>query len=774
MDPNCQRYIDLFSTSSKEKKLELLSKIAEYKDENILQFLIACLADEYWPVRKSAADIIRSYGEVVIPALSASLNSYNVDVQYWCVQILGDLGPKGFPAILRATKNPNDEIRYFACAAIGNSKVPQGVTPLLRALGDPKWRVRKAASDSLVKYGEPVIAPLQQVLKITNDEDIRFWTIKTLGKLGPKAQRFLLEALRSGDKQTRYVIAAALGESGDKRVIRVLIESMADPDWTIRKSATMALAEIGDNAIDLMFEYLRGPNEEIRDGCLRALVKAGNASLQRLFDEVTKMDENHRYLVRKSMVKIGARIVEPLIRLFKIDNPQIKAFSASTLGEIGNPRAVPILVTGLSDKDWNVRRSCAYALTEIGERGVDKIAEALKSSNDDVRYWVTRILETIGEPGVPYLVKALKDQNKEIRFFAAKALGTAFDTSVTKHLILALADEYWSVRKAAAESLCRLDNLPIDEVMRFISSDNEDIRYWVSYVIKEVGHIYVSKIIEAMRRGDAELRLFACQAAGLIENEPELIDALIISLKDDSEWVRIYAAISLGKSGDERSIVPLIRCFSDRNAEVHRNVIQSFKKMGEKVRLELIRCIDSDDPDLRKNSALALGEMHDERGLDSIIMLLEDSDTSVRAVAAEALGGFPNNKSRAMLNHALGDSEARVRLAAIKAIGNLGAEEDALALMIYAAKQKEGSETRTIHRILGEMALNNPDLFIEMFKNEQMAIKNLAYDSLVTAGLEALPRLTVVAAQSKDDTQVQWCKKTIKQIKMPKESLFYA
>lgn len=773
MENNCQHYINLFPSSSKEKKLDLIAKIAECKEETTLHFFISCLADEYWAVRKSAADVIRTYGEVAIPALSAALNSYSSDVQHWAIQILGDLGIKGFPAILRATKNANPDIRFFACAAIGNSKVPQGVTPLLRALGDPKWRVRKSASDAIVKYGEPVIAPLQQVLKITQDEDIRFWTIKTLGKLGPKAQKFLLEALRTGDKQTRYVIAAALGESGDKRVIRVLIESLGDPDWTIRKSATMALAEIGDNAIDMMFEYLRGPNEEIRDGCLRALVKGGNASLQRLFDEIINMDENNRYLVRKSLVKIGARVVEPLIRLFKLDNSEVTAFSASTLGEIGNPRAVPVLVTGLSSKDWNVRRSCAYALTEIGERGVDKIAEALKSPNDDVRYWVTRILESIGEPGVPYLVEALHDNNKEIRYFSAKALGSSFDPSVTKHLILSLGDEAWSVRKAAAESLCRLENLPIDEVMRFLSSDNEDVRYWVNYVIKEVGNRYVDKVIEAMRRGDAELRLFACQAAGMIENEPELIEALILSLKDDSEWVRIYSAISLGRSGDERSIVPLIRCFSDRNTEVHRNVIQSFKNLGDKVYSELIKCIEDEDPDLRKNSALALSEMQEVRGLDHIIMLLEDSNTSVRMVAAESLGSFPGAKTRAVLNHALGDSEIKVRLAAIKGIGNLGGEEDALALMIYAGKLKEGAETRAIHRILGDMAINNPDLFIEMFKNEQMAIKNLAYESLVTAGIEALPRLSIVAAESKDDTQIQWCKKTIKQIKMPKESMFY-
>ena len=70
MENNCQHYINMFPTASKEKKLDLLSKIAENKDETIIQFLISCLADEYWPVRKNAAEIIRSLGEVVIPALS--------------------------------------------------------------------------------------------------------------------------------------------------------------------------------------------------------------------------------------------------------------------------------------------------------------------------------------------------------------------------------------------------------------------------------------------------------------------------------------------------------------------------------------------------------------------------------------------------------------------------------------------------------------------------------------------------------------------------------
>ena len=772
MEQNIPYLIEIFGNSTKEKKIELLNRIGRDKSEKTLQFLVNCLADESWGVRRLAADLISSFGEPAVPVLSTALNSYSPDIQHWALQILGNCGAKGMPAILRAMKSPNEEMRFFACSALGNTPIAQGVTALLRALGDEKWRVRKSASDALVRYGEAVIAPLQQVLKTTEDEDIRFWTIKTLGKLGPKAQKFLLEALRSGDKKTRYVIAAALGESGDRRVIKVLIESLGDPDWTIRKSATMALAEIGDNAVDMMLEYLRGPNEEIRDGCLRALVRTGDRGLKRLFDEIVQMDDNQRFLIRKSIVKIGSRVVEPLMRLFKLENPEILAFSASALGEIGNPRAVPVLITGLSSLDWNVRRSCAYALSEIGERGVEKIAEALSSSNDDVRYWGTRILESIGEPGVPFLVKALQDPSREIRFFAAKALSGSFDSSVVRSLINCLADEVWSVRKAAAESICRIENLNIEDLLRHISSDNADVRHWIGQILGEVGKQHLPRIIESMRKGDAELRLYACQAAGMIDS-PELIEPLISSLRDDSEWVRTYSAISLGQTGDSRAIIPLIRCFSDRNTDVHRNVVLAFSKLGKQIYGELIKCIEGDDIELKKNAAIAFAEMNDDRGVDHIVMMMEDPEEAVRAAAAEALGHFPCIKSKTILTEALEDKSIKVRLNVIRSLGKMNSEPEILALMNHSNKSRDEREARTVKRTLAEIASENPDLFINLFSNEHSVVKSSAFDALVAAGIDVLARLTQVAADNKDETVVFWCKKTIKQIKEPKESMFY-
>ena len=769
MDPYSQKLIESFQRSTKERKLELLLEISRVRDEAVLQFLINTLGDEHWIVRKTAADYIFSSQEAALPWLSAALNSYNEDIQHWALQVLARMGSKGTPSILRSLKSANPDVRYFACMALGEIRELQGIPPLLKALSDEKWAVRKAASEALVKFGEEVIPMVEQLVTRSTDEDARFWAIKSLGKLGPKAQKILLEALRTGDKQLRYVIAAALGESGDRRVIKVLIDSLADPDWTIRKSAMQALSEIGENAMDLMIESLKDPNEDIRDGCLGAMVRCGDKAWTRLFAFVETVDDNQRFVIRKGLTKLGTRVVEPLVKLFKTGKAEILSFSAATLGEIGSPKAVPVLIEGLSNDDWNVRRSCAYALGEIGEKGVDKIAEALTSPNDDVRYWVTRILESVGEAGMTYLVKALSDKNKNIRFFAAKALGASNNPEVMRDLIHALADSSWSVRKAAFGSLCKLENLSIDQLLRNMSNDNEDIRFWVGKVIEEAGRSNLDSIHDCLRNGNPELRLCACQALGAIAN-PASTDILIDALRDENEWVRIYSAISLGSIGDIRAVIPLIKGLSDRNSEVHKNISLAFKKLGPRVFDTLEKSVESDDRVLRRNSAIALGEMREERGVDLLILLLEDPDDKVRQAAAEALGRFSGLKAQAVLVKGIHDQSYIVRAAALEAIGEHARPDGIAILTEHLGKTKDERELRVTRRQLAVMAQKIPLSFVELFKNESAAIRTIAAEALSGAGLAIIQILTE-AMVGKDETTVFWCQKVIKKVRNPQEPI---
>ncbi len=773
MEPHIQKLIEQFQLADKDRKLRLITEIASVKDEGILQFLVTCLGDETWLVRKMAADLIFEYQEAALPALSAALNSYSEDIQHWALQVLTRLGKKGAPSILRGLKSPNHDVRYFACMALGDLREPQGVTPLIRALGDETWHVRKAASDALVKYGEEVISAIEAVMNKTTDEDVRFWAIKSLGKLGPKAQRILLESLRTGDKHLRYVIAAALGESGDRRVIKVLIDSLGDPDWTIRKSATQALAEIGENAVDMLIEGLKEPAEDVRDGCMTAIFRIGDAAIRQFFVFVEGVDDNTRYLLRKSLVKLGTRVVEPLIRLFKSTKPEVMVFCAATLGEIGTPKAVPVLIEGLSNKDWNVRRSCAYALTEIGEKGVDRIADALTSTNEDTRYWVTRILESIGEPGMPYLVKALSDKNKNIRYFAARALGSSSNPDVMRDLIRSLADTSWSVRKAAAESIIKLEAINVDHLLRNISNDNSDIRFWISQIIRQTGVDLLEQIHERVRTGDPEMRLCACQALSWIA-DARSTDVLVDALRDGNEWSRIYAAIALGQIGDPRAITPLLRSMSDRNTEVRRNILQAFERLGPKVFETIAKSVESTDVSLRRNSAIALGEMRAVQGLDHLIMLSEDPEDKVRQAAVEALGHFNSARVLPILIKALNDSSFHVRQAAGGGLAEQAFPESIHELIALIHKAKDERDQRLLRRTMSQIAAKIPQSFIALFAHESVNIRTLAAEALIGAGLPVLQVLTEAesaAHERKDETTAFWCQKVYRKIKNPQEPL---
>ncbi len=89
MENSSQYFVELFASATRQKRLELLRKIAAIKDENALQFLISCFADEFWVVRKAAADIVKDFGDAAVPALSGAINSYNQDVQHGSLMILG-------------------------------------------------------------------------------------------------------------------------------------------------------------------------------------------------------------------------------------------------------------------------------------------------------------------------------------------------------------------------------------------------------------------------------------------------------------------------------------------------------------------------------------------------------------------------------------------------------------------------------------------------------------------------------------------------------------
>ena len=116
----------------------------------------------------------------------------------------------------------------------------------------------------------------------------------------------------------------------------------------------------------------------------------------------------------------------------------VRFAAAAALGELGDPRAVELLIEALKDKDLRVRFEAALAL------GVSEDPRAV-------------------EP----VIEALRDGDLDVRFEAALALGVSEDPRAVGPLIeAALKDEEGLVRAAAAWALRRMD--PEGKVFKFI------------------------------------------------------------------------------------------------------------------------------------------------------------------------------------------------------------------------------------------------------------------------------------------------------------------
>jgi HEAT repeat protein len=85
----------------------------------------------------------------------------------------------------------------------------------------------------------------------------------------------------------------------------------------------------------------------------------------------------------------------------------------------------------------------------------------------------------------------------------------------------------------------------------------------------------------------------------------------------------------------------------------------------------LTRTLASEDPDVRAQAVLFLGEFADERGRRLLQSMVHDPSPRVRSIAIEALGRTMNLDVVATLIVALGDPVIEVRRAAAKAISRI-------------------------------------------------------------------------------------------------------
>ena len=172
--------------------------------------------------------------------------------------------------------NPDPRIRQGAVMALGDSKDPRAVGPLIDALKDPS--VRDWATSALSHIKDPrAVEPLIALLKNKNTASfVRASAAKVFGNIkDPRAIDPLIATSKDTDQHARWSAIWALANIGEPAV-GPLIVVLKDPNYLDRLFAASSLSEINDvRAVSALLEAWRNRDFAVIAGADSFFIKRG-------------------------------------------------------------------------------------------------------------------------------------------------------------------------------------------------------------------------------------------------------------------------------------------------------------------------------------------------------------------------------------------------------------------------------------------------------------------------------------------------------------------
>jgi HEAT repeat protein len=145
-------------------------------------------------------------------------------------------------------------------------------------------------------------------------------------------------ALHDNDPMTRKHSVYLLGQVGGLLSIDTCIHAMRDPEKAVRGQASMALAEIGEPALERLLPLLHDPDWKVRYRAAEALGMMEDKRTVSALIGILSDDKDHvRYMAVKSLCRIGDMASrEPIIACQQDENPFVRRMAdraVSTLGK---------------------------------------------------------------------------------------------------------------------------------------------------------------------------------------------------------------------------------------------------------------------------------------------------------------------------------------------------------------------------------------------------------------------------------------------------------
>lgn len=333
--------------------------------------------------RVAAREALRIAGHAAVPALIGQLGARGKGDLSPVVALLGEIGDARATAALISELERGRVAIPIVLRALGATRGPQALIPVLRATAQADATIRLAAMralrpllDSDARAGDVINERLDDV-----DLEVRILAAEYLGVLNVATPKLAAIAI-SDDAPLRLRTAAidALGEiaaAGNAAVTpTVLADILRTGPNELHSAAATALSYLKDaSALPRVIAYTRSVRGPTRHEAVRAIggmLRGGaDGAGRQLLRELVR-DRDSRVAVAAVCGLAAANDLNdaPLLRnVVAHGNPELRRAAASALGDLRDIGAAELLVGALDSPDDRLAGAAAWALGEIFAAG---------------------------------------------------------------------------------------------------------------------------------------------------------------------------------------------------------------------------------------------------------------------------------------------------------------------------------------------------------------------------------------------------------------------
>lgn len=591
----------------------------------------------------------------------------------------------------------------------GDARLEEAIPVLIELLQSDKPGVVEAVERALSKIGGAKtvqgLAPLLRSDNVT----LRNASMDLLRLLGNQAINILFGLLYDDDADIRIFVSDILGKSGNINAVPPLTAALLkDPEVNVRYQAAVSLGELGfPQAVDSLIQAL-GDEEWVQFAVIEALIKIRAESC-----------------------------LGPLMKILEKSTPLVAAMIVEALGEIGNIKAVPVLMNGLSKAHPFLRNKIAKAIVKLLGPGSlalmsqkdrallkEALLAALADTGDDDSTQ-KEALVGLGALGgaqssaaiIEYVRKLDPDKDHDriqagINALSAIGFNEALENVITggygydeaksivvqamcpmhnRKGITLLKETFWNCSRDVQRMYmeCLAEQCTVEDMDFFLKvlTEHDDgtilkhaLRYLGGNADYESAGEAMLKLTEHPYDDVKEVAIETC----IRINSPKMVERFREMARNANIMRRMMGVYALGRQDVDGNIDILNEALEDAEPEVRRLGVEALSQqctLTHKYMSHIVPRLFDESRDVRLAVLDALGRCPDDSVLSLLLQALHDQDVWVKARVVEALGQQKREEAVPRLVELLNDDNQLVILKSIEALSEIGGQEAFSAIL---------------------------------------------------------------------------------------------